>query len=109
MTIQEKVEFWQSSDPRELKSLGDRLLAESLPHVSPSRSREEVAVEIHKVRQHLGWSPLQVSRTLGVTEELFVAWEEDRVRAPECLPHVLKRLAELSAEPLTPEGAALDV
>ncbi len=94
----EKREFWESSDPRELKRVGDRLLAESLPMVESSRSREEVSEEAFLAREELGWSLKQVSESLGVTEELLEAWEDDRVKAPECLPLVVRRLKALSQE-----------
>lgn len=94
--MDDKIEFWKSADPRELKRLGDRLLAESLPHYEPSRPRELISREAAKAREDLGWSLEQLSEVLGVTPELLSAWEEDRVKSPECLPLVLKRLAKVA-------------
>lgn len=72
-------------------------MAESLPHVELSRSREELANDSYLARERLGWSRQQVSEVLGVTTEVLSAWEEDRVKAPECLPFVLERIRELQA------------
>ena len=94
LSAQEKAEFWSNNDPRELKMLGDRLLAESLPHVESSTPREEVRQRAAESRQKLGWSLEKLSETLGVTTEVLAAWEEDRVKPPECLPLVLSRLGE---------------
>lgn len=94
----EKREFWESSDPRELKRVGDRLLAESLPIIESTRPREEISEEAFQAREELGWSLKQVSESLGITEELLEAWEDDRVKAPECLPLVVRRLKVLSQE-----------
>lgn len=93
LSAEEKAEFWQNSDPRELKMVGDRLLAESLPHIESSKPREEVSRAAAESRQKLGWSLEQVSEVLGVTAQVLEAWEEDRVKPPECLPFVLDRLA----------------
>lgn len=97
LTAQEKAEFWSTADPRELKMLGDRLLAESLPHVESSVPREEVSRLAVERRQRLGWSLEEISETLGVTTEILAAWEEDRVKPPECLPLVLSRLGETNS------------
>jgi len=97
LTAQEKAEFWSDADPRELKMLGDRLLAESLPHVESSMPREEVSRLAAERRQQLGLSLEQLSEALGVTTEILAAWEEDRVKPPECLPLVLSRLGENSS------------
>lgn len=91
---QEKVDFWKSNDPRELKMLGDRLLAESLPHVSSHVPREEVSENSASQREKLGWTLEKCAETLGVTTELLAAWEEDRVKPPECLPLVLEKLSQ---------------
>jgi ribosome-binding protein aMBF1 (putative translation factor) len=90
----EKAEFWQKTDPRDLRMVGDRLLAESLPHVESSVPREEVSRKAAQSREKLGWSLEQVSETLGITTQVLEAWEEDRVKPPECLPLVLDKLGE---------------
>ena len=92
LSPEEKAEFWQNTDPRELKRLGDRLLAESLPHVESSVPREQVSQRAAQSREKLGWSLEQLSETLGVTTQVLAAWEEDRVKPPECLPMVLDKL-----------------
>jgi DNA-binding transcriptional regulator YiaG len=97
LSPEEKAEFWQKTDPRKLKMVGDRLLAESLPHVESSTPREEVSQKVAQSRGNLGWSLEQVSETLGITTEVLAAWEEDRVKPPECLPMILDKLGE-SAE-----------
>jgi hypothetical protein len=95
-SAQEKQEFWKSNDPRSLRSVGDRLLAESLPHVESSRPREEISLDVVRGVESLGWNLSELSESLGVTEEMLIAWGEDRVKPPECLPFVLSRLRELS-------------
>jgi DNA-binding transcriptional regulator YiaG len=94
--LEEKREFWQANDPRELKSLGDRLLAESLPHVESNLPREQISLEVARQRQDLNLELDQLSELLGVTADLLEAWEEDRVKPPESLPFVLQRLGETS-------------
>lgn len=96
LSLQEKAEFWQNTDPREMKMLGDRLLAESLPHVESSVAREDVSRRAALGREKLGWSVEQMAETLGVTPQVLQAWEEDRVKPPESLPLVLDRLGEAS-------------
>ena len=96
-TLQQKQEFWSSHEPSKLKRIGDRLLAESLPHIEAQRPREDVSREIAEARAELGWSPEKLSETLGVTTELFIAWEEDRVKSPESLPYLLGKLNEIKA------------
>ncbi|MFA5507885.1 MAG: helix-turn-helix transcriptional regulator [Vulcanimicrobiota bacterium] len=98
LSPQEKVEFWKTNDPRDLKMLGDRLLAESLPHVESSTPREEVSKRAAESRQQLGWSLDKISETLGVNSEILIAWEEDRVKPPESLPLVLSRLGTAQPE-----------
>lgn len=97
LSLEKKRELWQENDPRQMRSLGDRLLAESLPHVEPSLSREDVADQAYEARQRLGWSHEELCEAIGVTPELLLAWEEDRVRSPESLPYVVERLRELVA------------
>lgn len=94
LSIEEKEKFWNEHDPKSLKSLGDRLLAESLPHNPASRPREVTAQEAFEAFQGLGMEPEQLAETLGVTVELLGAWLEDRVKAPESLPFLLGRLTE---------------
>lgn len=96
LSFEEKKEYWSSQDPRQLKDLGDRLLAESLPHNESSSPREEIAKSLAQVRTQSGLTVEELSEVLGVTEDVYLAWEEDRVKAPESLPLVVKRLHELA-------------
>lgn len=90
------MEYWKSSDPNSLKRLGDRLMAESLPHNPGSQPREVTANQAFEAFKSLDVEPESLAETLGVTLELLGAWLDDRVRAPESLPLVLNRLAELT-------------
>lgn len=96
MSRDEKIDFWGTHDPRELRRLGDRLLEESLPHVSGTLLRQEVSRQVRHELVTLGWEPEKVCEALGVTIELLEAWEEDRVKAPESLPLVLQRLGTVA-------------
>lgn len=98
MSADEKLEFWQKTDPRTLKRLADRLLAESLPQVEAARPREELSQEVAEQRAELGWSVEELSECLGVTTELYLAWEDDRVKPPESLPLIIRRLREGAIE-----------
>lgn len=95
MSEQQRREFWSQTDPRQLRRLGDRLLAESLPLRDGPNHRERLAQESVAARQQGGWSRPAVAQLLGVTESMLQAWEEDQVKAPDSLPLVLRRLAEL--------------
>lgn len=98
LSRQEKLEYWQGIDPRKLKRLGDRLLAESLPHVEVTRSREEISQDVVVAAKQLGWSLEEVAETVGITPDLLEAFADDRVKAPECLPMVLERLHVLTSK-----------
>lgn len=95
MTAQEKIDFWQKTDPKKLRRLGDRLMAESLPMYESTRPREEVGQEFAQVRQSSGWSAKEAGELLGVTENMILAWETDTVKTPECGVRALRRLVEL--------------
>ncbi len=97
MSDSQRVEFWSQADPRELRRLGDRLLAESLPLRDGPNHRERLADESLAAREAGGWSRAQVAKLLGVTESMIEAWEDDQVKSPDSLPLVLKRLAALEA------------
>ena len=97
MTAQAKADFWLDKDPRKIRRLGDRLLAESLPTYEASQSRDVTSQQIGTARKELGWDFEQVSKVIGTTAEVLASWEEDRVRPPESLPYILRRLAELES------------
>lgn len=95
MSCDQRTEFWSKNDPRELRRLGDRLLAESLPREATSRPREELSQACLRGREEAGWSRGAVAKLLGVTESVLEAWENDRVKAPDSLPLILERLVAL--------------
>jgi hypothetical protein len=95
MSGAQRAEFWSQIDPRELRRLGDRLLAESLPREDPGPPREELSRLAVEHRQSAGWSRAQAAGLLGVTESLLEAWETDRVKAPESLAMIMGRLAAM--------------
>lgn len=95
MTGAQRADFWAQADPRELRRLGDRLLAESLPRDDESEPRELLAERSARRREAGGWSRDQVANVLGVTESMVEAWETDRVKPPDSLPLVLERMAAL--------------
>ncbi len=95
MSESQRAEFWSQADPRELRRLGDRLLAESLPLRDGPNHRERLADESLDARESGGWSRAGIAKVLGVTESMLEAWEEDQVKAPDSLPLVLRRLSAL--------------
>ncbi len=98
MTGEQRAEFWSQNDPRELRRLGDRLLAESLPRENASSPREVLSLASAQRREAGGWSRAAVAKVLGVTEDLVEAWETDKVRAPDSLPLVLERMSVLGIQ-----------
>lgn len=95
MSPSQRAEFWTQADPRELRRLGDRLLAESLPLRDGPNQRVRLADESLEAREAAGWSRASVAKLLGVTESMIEAWEDDQVKAPDSLPLVLRRLVAL--------------
>lgn len=95
MSCDQRAEFWQKNDPRELRRLGDRLLAESLPGEHASGPRETLSLTSLQRREAEGWSRKNVATVLGVSESILEAWETDRVKTPDSLPLILERLARL--------------
>lgn len=95
MSNAERVEFWSKTDPRELRRLGDRLLAECLPFYEHTVARDLLSERVRSCREKAGWSRIQVAELLGVTESLVEAWEKDEVKSPDSLPMVLDRLSTL--------------
>lgn len=98
MTAADKAEFWETADPRELRRLGDRLMAESLPLFKASQAREKMGHAFAQARQAGGWSEAEVAEILGVTAEMVAAWESDLVKTPESGALVLRRLSALNSK-----------
>ena len=94
-STQEKIDFWNDHDPRSLKRLGDRLLAESLPHSPQNQAREEIGARSILAREDLNLSLAEVSKLVGVTPEVLDSWEQNRVKPPESLPLLLAKLNQL--------------
>ena len=95
MTAAQRTEFWSQNDPRELRRLGDRLLAESLPREQETCAREALSLAAAQRRESGGWSVATLARVLGVNESLVQAWETDKVKTPDSLPLILERIASL--------------
>lgn len=100
MTGEQRTDFWSKNDPRELRRLGDRLLAECLPNEeSTSTPREILSLASSQRREAGGWSRATVAKTVGVTESLIESWETDQVKTPASLPLILERMAALGVAP----------
>lgn len=95
MSYDEKVKFWAQTDPRTLRRLGDRLLAESLPDHKSHEAREQLSANIHAKRMAAGFSLPALAKQLGVSESLLSAWEEDRVKAPDSVLLIIDRIRAL--------------
>lgn len=85
MSDQALREFWQRNQPQQLKRLGDRLLAESLPKIEP-RGPEFYGVDLAARRIALNLTLTQAALNLGVTPAILAAWESGEVRPPASLP-----------------------
>lgn len=96
MTADQRADFWSNNDPRELRRLGDRLLAECLPREHKSgESREALSLAASQARTAAGWSRASVAKVLGVSEAIVESWETDQVQPPDSLLLILKRMAAL--------------
>ena len=78
-------QFWTNHRPHQLKRLGDRLLAESLPKLEP-RGAEFYVDDLASRRQALNLTLHQAALELGVTTTVLAAWEAGEVRQPPSLP-----------------------
>lgn len=78
-------EFWEGNDPEELKLVGDRLMAESLPERTPRTDLQTSGIQLLELRRNLGWKRGDAAQKLGVTEEMIKAWEREKMRPPESL------------------------
>lgn len=84
-------DFWSNHQPDQLKRLGDRLLAESLPRVAP-RSADFYPTNLESLRQQANLSQAQMALRLGITPAILAAWEGGQVRPPASLPLIYERL-----------------
>lgn len=82
-------EFWKAHRPENLKKLGDRLLAESLPRFEP-RSQEFYPGDLAALRQARGWSLNDLAARLTVNSCILAAWESGAVRPPASLGLLLQ-------------------
>ena len=99
MTSAQRAEFWSQNDPRDLRRLGDRLLAECLPRGDEPNHREILSQQIKERRHSGGWSRPKLAELLGVTDAILDSWEYDQVRPPDSLPMILDRLMTLQVPP----------
>ncbi len=84
-------DFWSSHQPDQLKRLGDRLLAESLPRIAP-RPPEFYAASLESLRQQSNQTQAQMALRLGITPAILAAWESGQVRPPASLSLIYERL-----------------
>jgi DNA-binding transcriptional regulator YiaG len=84
MSNSELEAFWLTHQPTEVRNLGDRLLAESLPRFPP-REERFYPDDLTEVRQAIPLTIAQMAQALGVTESTVMAWESFMVRPPASL------------------------
>lgn len=84
MSDDELRDFWSRTAPDQLKRLGDRLLAESLPRVE-TRVCDFYAKDLAGLRQAAGWTIAQAAEKLDVTPVIVMSWESGEVRPPASL------------------------
>jgi len=77
-------DFWERHTPDQLKRLGDRLLAESLPRVE-TRVCDFYAEDLAALRQSAGFTIAQAAQRLDVTPVILMSWESGEVRPPASL------------------------
>jgi ribosome-binding protein aMBF1 (putative translation factor) len=100
MTGAQRAEFWSHNDPRELRRLGDRLLAESLPRDDDEPNHRSILSQQFRERQVTGgWSRARLADLLGVTDSMLEAWERDQIKTPDSLPLIMDRLVTLQVSP----------
>ncbi len=93
-TDEELQAFWQDQDPSQVESLGDQLLAESLPRYN-ARSYDFAfpAQRLTELRQTAGLTLEQLAERLGVNPQLLAAWEGDQLKIPGSLYLIYQRLS----------------
>lgn len=84
MSDDELRDFWSRHRPEQLKRLGDRLLAESLPRVE-TRVCDFYAKDLAALRQSAGLTVAQAAEQLSVTPVIVMSWESGEVRPPASL------------------------
>lgn len=92
MSDSELRQFWFDHHPDQLKRLGDRLLAESLPRFEP-RPEEFYPGDLSQLRLKTRYTQTQLAELLGVTPTVLAAWEEREVRPPASLALIYEKLS----------------
>jgi DNA-binding transcriptional regulator YiaG len=85
--------FWRSHQVSDVRNLGDRLLAESLPRFAP-RDSHYYPEDLSQRRQAIPMTVIQVAQQLGVTEALVMGWESGMMRPPASLAIIYEILKE---------------
>ena len=83
--------LWKSHCPNDLKNLGDRLLAESLPRFAP-RGPEFYLDDPAQVREKANKTLEQVAKDLDINPFVLEAWESGEVRPPASLALIYANL-----------------
>mgnify|MGYP000866741492 CR=1 FL=1 len=81
--------FWKTNQPENLKWLGDRLLAESLPRFEP-RS-DNFYPDLIAIRETAHRSLEQVAELLDTNPAVLLSWEEGRSRPPASLCFIYRQ------------------
>lgn len=84
MSDDELRNFWHHHRPEQLKRLGDRLLAESLPRME-TRVCEFYVQDLAALRQSAGLTVTQAAQLLHISSVVILAWESGDVRPPASL------------------------
>lgn len=84
MSDEDLRQFWSQNRPEELKRLGDRLLAESLPRFEP-RVEDFYPKDLAERRQSAGLTVSQAAEKLKVSQVVLASWEAGEVRPPASL------------------------
>jgi len=84
MNDDELRDFWGRHQPADLKALGDRLLAESLPRFAP-RAEEFYPDNLAERRRALPISSSKMAELLGVNLNVLRSWEAKTLRPPASL------------------------
>ena len=85
------IEFWEAHRPEELRNLGDRLLAESLPLFS-ARPSSFYLSDLAARREAAGRTLEQMAQSLSINPSVLQAWETGEVRAPASLSRIYLKL-----------------
>jgi len=85
------TDFWKRHRPDELRSLGDRLLAESLPRF-PARNEAFYLENLAAEREKHHFDLEKMAGLLDVNPTVLQAWESGEVRPPASLALIYKTL-----------------